>query len=316
MFRVLIPQDISACAKDFLKGKGYEVQVGPGFDEATLQREIPNCDAVIARTAVYSRETISKAGSRLKIIARHGVGVDNIDLEQAKKQGVWVSVAKGANSTSVAEHTMTLLLAASKKLIEFDRGTKEGRFQIRNQMHGSEVTGKTLAIIGFGAIGRKVASMAHNGFGMRIHAYDIFKPQNIPDYVAWHDQLDEIYALADAVTYHVPLTPETKNMACSDTIAKMKDGVILINCARGGIINEAELVRALETGKVGAAGMDVFEEEPPKLENPLLHVKNLVLTPHNAALTNEAAAAMAMMSAKAVDDVLSGRRPDYPVFEL
>lgn len=312
MYKVLIPQDIHSKAKDYLLQKGYNVQVGPGFDEQTLLHEVPDANALIVRTAPYPANVI-QAATKLQIIARHGVGVDNIDLEQAKAQNIWVTVAKGANVTSVAEHTIALLLASAKQLKAFDTATRNDQFPIRNQLHGIELFGKTLGIIGLGAIGQKVAEIAAKGLGMKILAYDVFKPQNIPDYVSWQADVESIFKAADAISVHVPLTSETANLINRASIAMMKDGVILVNCARGGIFNEADLVEALKSGKVRAAGLDVFEQEPPQANHPLFSLNTVMMTPHNAALTDDAAEAMAMSCAIAVDDVLSGRKPQFPI---
>ncbi|MGI5174170.1 hydroxyacid dehydrogenase [Treponema sp. OMZ 840] len=314
MYKILIPQDIHPKAKDFLLQKGYEIQVGPGFDEETLLKEIPSADALIARTALYS-ENVIKAGTKLKIIARHGVGVDNLPLEQAKKQNLWVTIAKGANVTSVAEHTITLILAAANLLPTFHDEIRKGNFAIRNKVHGTEISGKKLGLIGIGAIGSKVAEIAVKGFGMKILAFDICKPSIVPDFVEWKNTLEDVYKEADIITLHVPLTPETNNLINKNSIKLMKDGVIIVNCARGGIVNEHDLAEALKNGKVKSAGLDVFSKEPPETDNPLLNLENIVLTPHNAALTDEAAEAMAMSCAVAVDDVFNGRTPKFPIVQ-
>lgn len=314
MYKILIPQDIHPKAKEFLSQKGYELQVGPAFDEETLLREIPTADALIARTAVYSEKVI-RAGTKLKIIARHGVGVDNLPLEQAKKQGLWVTIAKGANVTSVAEHTIALILGAAKMLSTFDSEIRSGNFAIRNKVHGVEISDKKLGLIGMGAIGSKVAEIAAHGFGMEILAYDIYKPKTLPDFVSWQNSLADVFKAADIITVHVPLTPETDNLINKNSIDTMKDGVIIVNCARGGIVNESDLAAALKSGKVKSAALDVFGKEPPEADNPLLKLSNVILTPHNAALTDEAGEAMAMSCAIAVDDVLSGRSPKFPIVQ-
>lgn len=312
MKKVLIPQDISQEAKDYLIDKGYDVQVGPGFDIETLKAEVKDADALIVRTAEYPKEVI-EAGEKLQIIARHGVGVDNIDLDQAKKQNIWVTVAKGANATSVAEHTITLILAAAKRVIESDLACRQDRFVTRNQIGGIELRGKTLGVLGLGAIGQKVAEIANKGLGMRIIASDIVKPQNCDFDFDWSDSLDEVLKQADVLTIHTPLTDETRNLINKESLKNMKDGVIIINCARGGIVNEDDLYDALKSGKVYSAGLDVFGLEPPSKDNKLFELNNVILTPHIAALTKEAGVAMAMSCALAVDDVLSDRKPKFPI---
>jgi len=310
--KVLIPQDIVAEGKDYLREKGYEVIVGSGHDAETIKREIADCDAVLARTAKYSKEIIA-AGKNLKVIARFGVGTDNIDLPFAEEQGVWVTIARGENSNSVAEHTATLIMAASKHLLFLDQQTRAGVWEARNQVPTTELRGKTLGLIGLGDIGRKVAAICHDGLGMKIIGFDAYPPATLPDYIQMADSTDDIFKQSDVISLHIPATKETINMVDKRTLSLMKPNAILVNCARGGIVNEDDLYDALQNKTIAFAAMDVFVEEPALKSLKLWELENFIASPHNAALTKEANIKTALSCARAIDDVLSGRTPEHPV---
>jgi D-3-phosphoglycerate dehydrogenase len=313
MKKVLIPQDINECGKQFLKEKGYTVIIGNGFDVETVKRDVVDCDAIIARTNPYPADVIA-AGKKLKIIARYGVGTDNVDIAAAEKQGVYVTITKNCNSNSVAEHTITLLLSLAKNIIRYDTGVRKGKWGLRNTMPGDELRGKVLGIIGLGAIGSEVARIAHEGFRMNILGYDAYTDTSkLPSYIKIVSSLRDIFTQADAVTLHVPSTPETHDMINKDTLKTMKKSSYLINAARGGIVNEADLYEALTNNIIAGAALDVFEAEPPSPDNKLFTLDNFITTPHNAGLTIEASDAMSLSCAQAVDDVLEGREPKYPV---
>lgn len=312
MYQVLIPQDISSCGKEYLQQKGYKVILGSGSDEETIKREVADCDALIVRTARYPAEVIA-AGKKLRIIARHGVGTDNIDVQAAERQGVYVTIAKNTNVESVSEHAVALLLGISKNLVHCDAAAREGNWEIRNNLPGTELYGKTLGIIGMGAIGSATAMKAHFGLGMNIIGYDSYPPHSKPDYITLMSSMEHVFENADAVSLHIPLTPDTRNSVNKRVLKLMKPSAYLINCARGGIINEDDLYDALVNKVMKGAALDVFTEEPPKAENKLFQLSNLIVSPHNAGLTKEAADAMSMSCARAVEAVLSGRVPKYAV---
>jgi D-3-phosphoglycerate dehydrogenase len=310
--KVLIPQDINQVGKDYLKDRGYEVIVGSGHDAETIKREIADCDALLARTAPYPADVIA-AGKKLRIIARFGVGTDNIDVKSAEAQGVWVTIAKGENSHSVAEHTVGMMLACSKNFLFMDQQTKTGGWEARNKFPITELKGKTVGIIGVGDIGRKVAEIVRNGLQMNVIGYDVAKLSGLPEYIEMVSSSDEIFKRSDVVTLHVPSTPETTDMVNQKTLSLMKPSAYLINCARGGIVNESDLCAALQSRKIACAAMDVFLKEPPEPDNKLFKLDNFIASPHNAGLTNEASTGMALSCARAIDDVLSGRTPQYPI---
>jgi D-3-phosphoglycerate dehydrogenase len=313
MKRVLIPQDINECGKKFLRDKGYEVIVGSGFDAETIKKEVVDCDAIIARTAPYPADVIA-AGKKLRIIARYGVGTDNVDVAAAEKQGVYVTIAKNCNSISVAEHTITLLLAIARNIPYCDTATRKGKWEVRNTLPGVEMRSKLLGIIGLGAIGSEVARIAHEGFKMDIIGYDAYANTSLlAPYIRTVSSVEDVLKEADAVTLHIPNTPETANMINKKSFSIMKKTAYLINAARGGLVNEEELYEALKNKTIAGAAMDVFAMEPPSTDNKLFRLDNFIATPHNAGLTIESADAMALSDAQAVDDVLNGRKPKYPI---
>jgi D-3-phosphoglycerate dehydrogenase len=313
MKKVLIPQDINECGKKFLRDKGYTVIMGSGFDAGTIKKEVADCDAIIARTAPYPADVIA-AGKKLRIIARYGVGTDNIDVAAAEKQGVYVTIAKNCNSISVAEHTITLLLAVAKNIPYCDTGVRKGKWELRNTLPGVELRGKVLGIIGLGAIGSEVARIAHEGFKMDIIGYDAYANTSLlPPYIKAGISFEEVIRQADAISLHIPHTPETGNLINKGVLKTMKKSAYLINCARGGLVNEDDLYEALKNKIIAGAAMDVFAKEPPSADNKLFTLDNFIASPHNAGLTTESADAMALSDARAVDDVLNGRKPQYPV---
>jgi D-3-phosphoglycerate dehydrogenase len=312
MKKVLIPQDISPAGKQYLSERGYNVVIGTGHDTETLKREIADADAALVRTALYPAEVI-EAAKKLKIIARYGVGTDNIDVKFAEEKGIWVTIAKNANLESVAEHTIALILALAKDVVNADAQTRRGNFEFRNTHPGTEIKGKTLGLIGLGAIGLSVASKAHFGFNMNVVGFDAYaNPSLLPPYVK-SVSFEQVIEQSDVVSIHIPATPESANMFNKDVFKKMKPTACLINCARGGIINEGDLYDALAGKIIKAAAMDCFEEEPTPAEHPLFTLNNFIATPHSAGLTNEANSAVGVSCAMAIDDVLSGKKPQYPI---
>jgi Phosphoglycerate dehydrogenase and related dehydrogenases len=312
MYKVLIPQDISEPGKAYLRDRGYEVIVGSASDENTIKKEVADCDALLVRTALYPKDVIA-AGKKLKVIARYGVGTDNIDVTAAEKQGVYVTIAKNVNVHSVAEHTITLMLAAAKSLHHCYVAMEEGDWEIRNMLPTVELRGKTLGLVGLGNIGREVAHIAYLGLQMNIIGYDAYADKNqLPDFIKLVT-LQDLYKQSDVISLHIPATPQTKNMINADVLKQMKNSAFLINCARGGIVNEEDLFAALVNKGIAGAAMDCFEEEPMKKGNRLLTLLNFVGSPHNAGMTTEARDALGISCAKAIDDVLNGREPQYPV---
>ena len=273
-------------------------------DDSSYKNLIKEADALVIRTQSLGRNDILSA-DRLKIVSRHGVGYDAVDVDALSEKDIRLTIVGDVNSQSVAEHSMTLLLSAFKRLIKNDEAVRVGPWNYRNQLEPEELFKKTLLILGYGRIGRRLAKMA-NGFDMNILAYDPFIPETSwPDGPAvkihkLHDAINQ----ADCISVNMP--PLDKPILGKSEFDKMKPGVVIVNTARGGIIQEADLIEALKSGKVGAAGLDVFDNEPPAIPNPFDDFKQVVLTPHIAGLSKESAAAMAVSSVQNVIDFFDG----------
>ncbi|RKL64255.1 phosphoglycerate dehydrogenase [Thermoanaerobacteraceae bacterium SP2] len=307
--KILISDDIAQEGIDILNQE-YQVDVKTKLSEDELVEIIGSYDALVVRSATKVTAKIME-NSNLKVIGRAGVGVDNIDLEAATKKGILVVNAPEGNTTAASEHTIALLMALARNIPEAVRSLKNKVWD-RKRFMGIELNGKTLGVVGLGRIGREVAKKAI-GLGMNILAYDpyIIKQQveNIDIKVV---DLDTVLKEADFITFHVPLTKSTYHMVGEKQFSMMKDSVMLINCARGGIIDEEALYEALKSGKVAGCALDVFEKEPP-LESPLLDLPNLIATPHLGASTQEAQVSVAVDVAKDVIRALKGEMVKNPV---
>ena len=312
-FTVLIPQDIAKEGKQYLTERGYEVRMGSGISVDILKTEVANCDAILARTAQFPAEVI-RAGKKLKVIARHGVGVDNIDVDTATKLGIFVTNTPLSNANSVAEHVIGLMIALARNMIRCDREFRNGNFEIRNQLEGLDLEGKTLGLIGIGRIGSRVAKKAALGLEMKVIGYDPYVRQNsvIPE-LKLVSEREYVFKTADFISLHMPSTKQTKGTVGKKEFELMRPTSYLINTARGDIIDEAELIRALKEKKIAGAALDVFEQETPAKDNPLFGFDNVILTPHHAAHTKEAKIRMALHAAMGIDEVLSGKKPRWSV---
>ena len=312
--KVLIAQDIPNEGKQYLRDRGYEVAVSPAFDIETLKREIKGCDGVLVRYAPFPAE-IMEAADKLKVIGRYGIGVDNIDVEAATRLGIQVTNAPKANSNAVAEHTVAMIAALTKKLLICDKETREGKFEPCRTGHTfGDMQDAVVGIIGLGQIGRLVAEKLHYGFGMKVLGY-MRHPKEVPDYIT-PVSLDEIYEQSDVVTIHVPNRPENQKMVGREEFKKMKNSCIFINTARGGVIDEDALVWALENGEIDSAGLDTFVEEPLPADHPFCKLPNVILTPHTAALSTMASIRMGVHAAQGIDEVLTGKPVTWPVNHL
>lgn len=260
----------------------FEVLLKTGMNEEELVKTVPDFDAIVVRSATKVTRKAIEAAKNLKLIIRAGIGLDNIDVTTAKERGIEVANTPAATSISVAEHTFGLMLAAVRKHGQANLSMKAHRWE-KKILSGTELYDKTLGIIGFGRIGQEVAKRAF-AFGMKVIFYDIIKIDTSLD--AEQVSLDELLSTADIITLHIPLTNETKYMIGEKEFAKMKDGVVLINAARGGIVDEKALLNALNSGKVGAAALDVFEKEPPE-DFSLIDHPQVIATPHIGAAAEE-----------------------------
>lgn len=283
--KILIAEKVSPATLNVLREE-------PDFEVITheqmgdLMTAVRDADALVVRSAVTVNASVIDAATRLRVIGRAGVGVDNIDAEAATRKGIVVMNTPGANAVAVAEHTLGLMISLARFIPRADQSTRAGKWE-KKSLQGTELRGKTLGILGLGRVGVEVARRA-KAFGMKVLAYDPHIKQQLTHELGV-DQvpLDALYAACDYISLHVGLTPQTAGMIDAHAIAKMKKGVKVVNCARGELIDDAALVAALNSGQIGGAAVDVFRQEPPK-ENPLLSAPNVIATPHIAGSTNEA----------------------------
>jgi D-3-phosphoglycerate dehydrogenase / 2-oxoglutarate reductase len=299
-FRVLISDDMSARAAEILSASPrIEVDVRTGLTPGDLRSIIADYNGLVVRSATKVTSEIIDAAVALEIIGRAGIGVDNIDVTAASRRGILVENAPSGNSVTTAEHAISLLLSLARQIPQATASLRAGKWE-KSKFKGRELFGKTLGVIGLGNIGRIVASRAR-GLEMRVAAYDPFLGLEAAtrlgvDLVT----LDELYAQADFITIHTPLTAETEHLIDDAAFAKMKDGVLIVNAARGGIVHEGALLAALEAGKVAGAALDVFEQEPPAADHPLLAHPNVIGTPHLGASTKEAQVKVAVELAEQI----------------
>jgi len=310
--RVLLPQNIAEEGKRYLSERGYEIRMGSGHSVETVCREIRDCDALLARLAPVPAAVL-EAAPRLKVVSRHGVGFDNVDVERATALGIWVTYAPESNADTVAEHTLALMLALAKNLVPYDRELRRGVFRVRSRLFGTDLAGKRLGVAGLGRIGRRVAAKAA-GLGMEVVACTRSLPGGgLPAGVSRLCGWEQLFRTADFVSLHLPLSPKTEGCVGTRELGWMKPSACLINTARGQLVDEAALVAALEERRIAGAGLDVFAAEPPRADHPLFRLENTVLTAHSAALTRECLVRMAVDAARGIHEVLSRREPTWPV---
>ena len=303
--KVLVTEKLADAGLAVLRDKGYEVDVRLELGPEELVCAIPAYDALIVRSATKVDRAVIEAAENLRIIGRAGVGVDNVDVEAATERGIIVCNAPTSNIVSAAEHTLGLMLACARKVPQANASMHAGKWE-RSRFTGVELYEKTLAIFGLGRIGGLVAERAR-AFGMKLVGYDPYcSPERAEQLgVTLYDDVDALVPLADFITVHLPKTKETIGMFGPDQYARMKDGVVLVNAARGGIYNVDSLADFLAAGKIGAVGIDVYESEPC-LTSPLHEFDNAVLTPHIAASTREAQLRAGVQTAEYVAAGLEG----------
>ncbi len=313
-YKVLLPQPILPEGYACLRERGYEVIDGRGFTEEDILADIADCDAMIVRTAKITAK-IFDAAPKLKIIARHGAGYDMVDIEAAKRHKVLVTTAGGANAISVAELAIFYMLYCSRRFKAVMAHCKEDYRYAKMGIQKTELEGKTLGLIGTGNIGKLVAKKAALGFDMKVLAYDPFA-RDLPDYITLVSDRDQIFRESDYVSLHVPALKDTIHSVSDREFDMMKETAFLINTARGAIVDEPALIRALEAKKIAGAGLDTVEKEPFDLDNPLLAMENVLVAPHIGGATKEASTRSSVACAEAVDDFFSGRTPKFIVPEL
>jgi len=306
-FKILITDNIAQEGLDILdKEESVEYEIKPGIKNEDLKPIIGNYDAIITRSGTTVTEDLIENPGKLKIIGRAGVGLDNVDIEAASKKGIIVMNAPTGNTLAATELTMGMMLAAARKIPLANNSLKSGEWD-RKRFMGIQLYNKTLGIVGLGRIGSNVA-IRSKSFGMKVIAYDPYIKRSKAESlgVKLYDKLEDLLKEVDVITFHTPLTNETHNMITEKHINMMKDGVIIVNCARGGIVNENDLYNAAKNGKIFSAAIDVFEKEPAT-DNKLITLDNIFVTPHIGANTHEGQKGVAVIIAEQIINALHGK---------
>lgn len=301
-------QDTPGSHQQLLEQSGHTLIHARGpLPESAMLDLVGECDGILCGDDAVTRAVLEKALPRLRCLSKYGIGVDKIDIAAAKALGIPVCFTPGVNHTTVAEHVFALLLALVRQLPEEVEHTRSGRWK---RLIGHEIMGKTLAIAGLGRIGKEVARRAH-AFGMTLRAYDLYWDEAFAAQfgITRADSLADLFAPADVISLHTNLTTETHQMLNATTLGKMKDGVLIINCARGELVETQPMVAALESGKVGGYGADVLDAEPPPADHPLLHAPRCLVTPHVGSRTYESVVRQGTMAVQNLLLVLQGEKP-------
>lgn len=301
--KIFVADDVSDSGLEPLREASFIIERRTGLVGDELRAAVADCEGLIVRSATKVSADLMDAAKNLRVIGRAGVGVDNIDVTAATARGVVVMNAPDGNTITTAEHTIALLVALARSVPQANSSLKSGKWERKNFV-GTELQGKTLGIVGLGRIGKIVASRAR-ALGMKIVAYDPFiATEQSRDLEIESTALDDVLSRADFLTIHTPLTPDTRGLINAAALAKMKNGARVINCARGGLIDEAALYDAIKSGQIGGAALDVFEQEPPPSGHPLLLLNEVIATPHLGASTTEAQEGVAFTVAEQMRDYL------------
>lgn len=310
--KVVIIQPIHPSGIEILKSNDVEVCLIAQPSIEAVTKKIIDANGIIVRSFLITEKIIHTCKS-LRVIGRYGAGVDNIDISAATDRGIPVVYTPGIHTKTVAEHTLALIFGLAKRLVNSDSALRRGEWNVREENATLDLDGKVLGIIGYGRIGKEVARKAVAAFEMSVLAYDpyIYNRESKFHEVRFVDSLDDLLHESDFVSIHVPSSDRTKGMIGSRELAKMKPTSFLINTSRGDIIDESALIEVLRRGKIAGAGLDVFEIEPPRLDNPLLQLPNVIVTPHLAGMTAESVVRLSTAVAQGILDVFQGRRPAY-----
>ena len=308
MPKILIIQSIHDDGMALLEARpDIRYDIVDGSSTEVMQAKIADADGVTIRTALLPAEVLACA-KRLKIVSRHGVGFDNIDLDTLNRRGIPLALTADANATSVAEHVLFMMLYLAKQGGRYDRATRDGSWHLRNSLDAVDIAGRRVLILGFGRIGKEVATLC-KAFRMPISVYDPFIPKDVVQAAGYTtvDDLGEALTATDILTVHMPLTEDNRNLIDEAALKALPRDAFVINCARGGIVDETALYSALTSGEIAGAGLDVFEQEPPRRDHPLLALDSVVLSPHSAGLTMECAKRMAVSTIRNVLAGIDGR---------
>jgi D-3-phosphoglycerate dehydrogenase len=311
-FRILLCEPIHEAGAKLLREHG-EVILAAALDQDSLVEAVREVDAIILRAFGRLDRRVIEAAPRLKVIGRHGVGLETIDLQSATEHGVRVVYTPEGNGQSVAEHFVGMALILSKRMLEADRALRAGQWQVRNEFIGDELYGKTLGVVGFGRIGRNIARICHHGFAMPVLYHDVVEAPPEAEAICGSRRVDleDLLPNSDFISLNLPLMPSTHHCIGKEQIRRMKRTAYLINLARGSVWDEAAVLEGLEQKWIAGAGTDVFEEEPADGSHPLLQHARFVCTPHMSSHTNEAMRRMSLV-AEDVIAVLQGREPRWP----
>ncbi|MEW8959706.1 MAG: hydroxyacid dehydrogenase [Moorella sp. (in: firmicutes)] len=315
MAKVVVVDPIHDAGIKILLAAGMEVLLPQRYpDPAEIESLLLEGEGIIVRTYPLRVEVLERC-KKLKVIAKHGVGVDNIDVRWATERKIPVIFTPGAATSAVAEQAITLMLAVAKKIVRCDAEVRKNNYYFRDSIRTLELSGKVLGLIGSGRIGSMVGRIGHYGFNMEVLVYDPYLSDQalIADWGRQVATLEELLGAADFISIHCPLTPETRGLINSERLRRMKKTAILVNTARGPVIDGPALYQALKEGWIAGAGLDVFPVEPPPAEEPLLELDNIVVSPHMGAVSEDAMIRMATTAARGVIAVLQGQRPEHMV---
>ncbi len=309
--KIFVTETIHPDAISFMKEHGEVVQ-GTSIVQDEMIAQMQGCEAVLIRLAKITAEVMDAVPS-LKVIAKHGIGVDNIDVAAATARGIQVVNAPFANINAVAEHGLALIMACSKMIVQMHDLTCEGQFSQRVKYVTTELAGKTVGLVGLGRISSLLAKKL-SGLDVKIIASDPFvTAERAAQLGVELVSFDTLLETADFISLHTPLMESTKHMMSTAQFAKMKKSAVLVNVARGPVVDEVAMIAALKSGEIAGAGLDVFEAEPPQNDNELFSMHNVIVSPHNAALSDNATRAMAVDAATGIVDYLEGRKPEWMV---
>lgn len=311
-FNVLLTEPINKVGVELLLQHGCNIKIGTDLSENTIIREAADCDAILTRNAIITERILSSC-PRLKVVSMHGVGVNGIDIEASTRLGIQITNAAKSNQSSVAEYTIGLILSLAKHINLYHKELQIGNWNIR-QIHGIDLAGKTLGIIGMGQIGTEVAKKAFYGLDMRVIGYK--RSLSVPtatDYAVLTPDMEKVIGTSDFLSLHLPATPSTNHLIGKKELSFMKPSAYLINTGRGEVIDEAALTDCLVNNRIAGAAIDVFDGGIPDMANPLLHMPNVIVTPHTAAFTSQALDRMAYQSALGVIETLEQKTVTFPV---
>lgn len=310
--KVLLFEPIHPKGTNFLE-ESCQVVYPESLEEDQLIRQVGDVEGILIRADGNVSRRLMESAPLLKVVGRHGVGVDNIDLKAARERGITVVYTPTANAQSVAEHFLGLALMLAKKLKPADASLREGNWEARYELSVTELFGKTLGVLGFGRIGKQTARVCRQSFDMSVLYYDIANfPEAEEELGAKKVPLEQLFTEGDFISINLPLVPQTKGLIGADLLRLMKPTAYLINMARGALWIEADIAAALKDQRIAGVGSDVFEEEPPSIDNPLFDLENFIGTPHMAAHTEEALSRMSMVAGDIVK-VLEGQAPEFPL---